>query len=118
MFPIVFVCKYRKPLLAKLGDKIKKTFEVIASNSDFDILEMEVDKDHIHLLVRTEPKVSVLQTVRKLKQISTNRIWAEECGFLKKHFWKERTFWSDGYFACTVGNVSHETVKKYIQTQG
>jgi len=37
---------------------------------------------------------------------------------LKKYFWKERTFWSDGYFACSIGQVSKDVIKNYIQTQG
>ena len=35
-----------------------------------------------------------------------------------KLFWKEKTFWSDGYFSCSIGNVSKETIEKYIQNQG
>lgn len=38
--------------------------------------------------------------------------------YLKKHFWKENTFWSDGYFACSIGQVSKDVIEKYIQTQG
>jgi len=38
--------------------------------------------------------------------------------YLRKHFWKEHTFWTDGYFACSIGNVSEEMLKKYIENQG
>ena len=38
--------------------------------------------------------------------------------YLKFHFWKERTFWSDGYFACTTGDASTEVVENYIKEQG
>ena len=37
---------------------------------------------------------------------------------LAKFFWKEKTFWSDGYFPCSIGNVSKEAIEKYIQNQG
>jgi putative transposase len=37
---------------------------------------------------------------------------------LKRHFWKERTFWSDGYFCCTIGNASQETIRHSIESQG
>jgi putative transposase len=37
---------------------------------------------------------------------------------LDKYFWKEKTFWSDGYFCCSIGNASIETVIKYIESQG
>ncbi len=36
---------------------------------------------------------------------------------LKKHFWKEQTFWSDGYFCCTIGNASQKVIRKYIENQ-
>ncbi|MCM3800449.1 transposase, partial [Caldibacillus thermoamylovorans] len=35
-----------------------------------------------------------------------------------QHFWKERAFWSDGYFSCSIGNVNKEIILKYIQEQG
>ena len=38
--------------------------------------------------------------------------------YLRKQFWKEHTFWTDGYFACSVGNVSEEMLKRYIENQG
>lgn len=37
---------------------------------------------------------------------------------LKRHFWKENTFWTDGYFCSTIGEVSSKTLEKYIQNQG
>ena len=79
---------------------------------------MEVDINHIHILVKYKPKISILQIVRKLKQISTINIWKEYPKELKLYFWKENTFWSDGYFACSIGNVSKETIEKYIRNQG
>jgi putative transposase len=81
---------------------------------------MQVDKDHVHILVQYQPTKSILEVVRLFKQISTYRIWRQnnnDC-YLIKHFWKEKTFWGDGYFACSVGNVSQETIEKYIREQG
>ena len=88
--------------------------------NDFNIVEMEVDKDHIHLLIEYNPNQSILQIVRLLKQISTYRIWRQNNNYLdlSKEFWNEQTFWSDGYFVCSIGNVSKEVIEKYIQEQG
>ena len=118
MCHLIFVYKYRKSLLLKFGDFIKKGFYRIESISDFNIVEMEVDVNHIHILVKYKPKISILQIVRKLKQVSTINIWKLHQEELKTHFWKENTFWSDGYFACSIGNVSKETIEKYIRNQG
>ena len=45
-------------------------------------------------------------------------IWKRYPQYLRKQFWKEHTFWTDGYFACSVGNVSEEMLKRYIKNQG
>ena len=37
---------------------------------------------------------------------------------LKQQFWKEHTFWSDGYFVCSIGEANPETIRKYIENQG
>lgn len=120
IFHLILVCKYRKPLLVKYGNSIKSIFQEIAIENDTKIIEMEVDRDHIHVLIEYLPKRSVLEIVRSYKQVSTYRIWRQEGNWsaLKREYWKENTFWSDGYFACSIGNVSKETIEKYIQSQG
>jgi putative transposase len=116
-YHIIFVVKYRKKLLKKYGDDVKQLISEVAKPSDFNITEMEVDKDHIHLIVESVPKISPLQIIKKLKQETTVNIWKLHPE-LKEHFWKEKTFWSDGYFCCSIGNASIETVRKYIKSQG
>lgn len=120
MAHLIFVCKYRKRLLDRLGVDVKPIMYTIAEDNDFGIVEMETDKDHIHLLIEYNPTQSILDIVRLLKQISTYRIWRNSGNiqYLRKHFWKENTFWSDGYFACSIGQVSKDVIEKYIQTQG
>ncbi|WP_045113119.1 IS200/IS605 family transposase [Microscilla marina] len=116
---LIFVCKYRKHLLIKVGGYIKSVFHSIALKYKLEIVEMEVDKDHIHLLIRHSPTKSILEIVRLFKQISTFGIWrSDHSDLLSKHFWKEKTFWSDGYFAYSIGNVSKENIAKYIQQKG
>lgn len=120
MVHLIFVCKYRKKLLVKYGNEIKQILNDIAKEKDFEIIEMEVDKDHIHLLLKYPPTKSILDVVRLFKQISTYRLWRQNNNniYLRKHFWSENTFWSDGYFACSVGNISKDIIQKYIKTQG
>ena len=101
-----------------MGEECKQIMFEISKISNFTIDTMEVDKDHIHLLLDIEPKISVSSIVNRLKSISTNRLWKKNREFLKNHFWKEQTFWSDGYFVCSTGNANMETIKKYIETQG
>lgn len=116
-YHVIFVCKYRKKLLDILGNQIKMIMNGVADRCDFEIIEMEVDQDHIHLMIRSEPKLSPLMIVRKLKQESTIAIWKVGYHILNRHFWKERTFWSDGYFVSTIGAASKETIRNYIRSQ-
>lgn len=118
-YHIIFVCKYRRKLLyGKVASTMKNVLLDISNNSNFKIEVMETDKDHIHLLVSSEPKLSPLQIVRKLKQESTVRIWNLFPELLCRYFYRERTFWTDGYFVSTIGNVSQEKIKHYIEQQG
>lgn len=118
MCHLIFVCKYRKKLLSKVGHEIKGEIECISNHYGWEIIEQEIDQDHIHVLIRYSPKWSILEIVRLLKQLTTYRIWQKHSGYLSQHFWKEQTFWSDGYFSCSIGNASKEAIQRYIQTQG
>ena len=118
-YHIILVCKYRKQLLVGAVEyDMKKIIRHISEMSDFDIEVMETDKDHLHMMVRSEPKLSPLQIVRRLKQMSTSAVWKKYRDFLRHNFYKEQTFWTDGYFVSSIGNVSQETIKKYIENQG
>ena len=118
-YHIIFVCKYRKRILTgSIEADMKQILLNIAELSDFNIEVMESDKDHIHMMVSSEPKVSPLQIVKRLKQMSTTAIWKRQGELLHRIFWKENTFWTDGYFVASVGNVSQETIKRYIENQG
>ena len=117
-YHIIFVCKYRKKLMIEYGEYVKNTMIDISKKYDFNIIEIEVDKEHIHLMIESEPKISPLMIVRVLKQQTTKILWRTFSLQLQKHFWKERTFFTDGYFVSTIGEVSSETLRKYIQNQG
>ena len=117
-YHIIFTCKYRKKLLIKYGEDVKQIMYDISKKYDFNIKEMEVDKDHIHMMISSAPKISPLQIVRVLKQQSTIQMWRRYASELNKQYWKENTFWTDGYFCSTIGEVSSETLKHYIQNQG
>ncbi|WP_368074085.1 IS200/IS605 family transposase [Shewanella sp. MEBiC00475] len=114
----MLVVKYRKQLLlGEVAEFMKLKIMDIASRSDFKVEEIEVDKDHIHILLTISPTICVSNYMRRMKQSTTQSLWARY-EWLTNQFWRERAFWSDGYFVCSVGNTSAETVRKYIQDQG
>ena len=118
---IIFVTKYRKHILdGEVDDDMKQIIYEISQMEDslFSIDSMETDKDHVHILVDIDLNVSATSIVSRVKQMSTNRIWKKHSETLNKIYWKENTFWSDGYFVCSTGNANMETIKKYIEEQG
>ena len=119
-YHMIFVCKYRKKLLVskEISDYIKQFSYEICTKNNIIISYMETDKDHIHYMIETEPTISISKVVNLIKSYTRYHIWKKHTEYLKIHFWKEDTFWSDGYFACSVGNVSEEILKQYIENQG
>ncbi len=116
---MIFVCKYRKHLLqGSMDDDMKKLLQNAADEMGVGMEIAESDRNHIHMLLDVPPTMSPSSVAAKLKQLSTYRIWHSREDDLKKQFWKERTFWSDGYFVCSTGDASVETIRKYIQEQG
>ena len=116
---LIMVCKYRKKLLVgQIKDDMRSILLEIAMKADFEIETVESDEDHVHLLIRYVPRLSVTSIVRKLKQESTVTVWQKHSTILSNCFWKERTFWSDGYFVCSIGEASTETIRQYILSQG
>ncbi|MCB5686539.1 transposase [Blautia wexlerae] len=53
-----------------------------------------------------------------VKQETTYYLWQKYNSVLSKQYWKKKIFWSDGYFACSIGEVSSATIQKYIESQG
>jgi putative transposase len=116
---IVLATKYRKKLLkGVIEEDMKQQIFEISIGQKWSIDIMETDIDHIHILIDYEPVISIFQIVHRIKQLSTYRIWRIHEELLKQFYWKEKTFWSDGYFACSTGNASTETIMEYIRTQG
>lgn len=117
---LIFVTKYRKKVFQsqEISDDIKQSLYDVCNFNGYSILEMETDKDHIHILLKYDPKDSVSKIAHELKQHTTHDIWKRHSDYLQKIYWRKRILWSDGYFACSIGQVSQETITKYIQNQG
>lgn len=69
-------------------------------------------------MIETRPNINLSDFVRTMKSYITYHIRERYSAYLCKCFWKERTFFTDGYFICSVGNVSEKTLKEYIENQG
>ncbi len=75
------------------------------------------DKDHIHLLMSFHPKYNIGQVVRIFKSITARQLFTEHPA-LKKELWGGE-FWTDGYYAATVGTGGNwAVVEQYVKNQG
>ena len=90
----------------------------IANTRGYEIIAMETDKDHIHFLLSYDATDRVCDIVKIVKQETTYYLWQKYNSVLSKQYWKKKIFWSDGYFACSIGEVSSATIQKYIESQG
>ena len=116
---IVLVTKYRKKLLkGSITDDVKQKIFDIANTRGYEIIAMEADKDHMHFLISYDTTDRFCDIVKIVKQETTYYLWQKYGSFLSKQYWKKRIFWSDGYFACSIGEVSSATIQKYIESQG
>lgn len=119
LYHLIFSTKFRRKCLNDIYDVVIDAFRYCESKSNFEILEIELDKDHIHLMIKFKPSYSIEQVVRRLKQMTTFYIYEKEEQYLRKFYWKKKKIlWTNGYFCSTIGDVSEETLRKYIQNQG
>ncbi|MBU5470639.1 MAG: transposase [Lachnospiraceae bacterium] len=72
---------------------------------------------NLKIIVNTYYSINLCDLVRTMKSYTTYHIWKKYHTYLSKFFWKEHTFWTDGYFVCSVGNVSEKILKEYIEKQ-
>ena len=89
---------------------------VVRRHPELEVIEVNTDTDHVHLLVGIAPKMAVSEAVGILKAI-TARQMRKKFPYLEKVYQGSAGIWSDGYFASTVG-VNEETIRKYIELQG
>lgn len=118
-FHLIFVVKYRKKLLIRYGDKVKSLLlESSDQSKKFHIEKLEVDHDHVHMLIQMHPTETISNIVKRLKSYTTYHMWHYDEENLVNQFWKEKMFWSKSYFVRSVGEVDIDVVKKYIEEQG
>ena len=113
-YHVVFCPKYRRKVLVDgIDERLREIFPRIASDLGGSVLEMEVMPDHVHLLLDIDPRVGINDFVASMKRRSSHII-RKEFPYMKK---KLPSLWTRGRFIATVGSVSLETVKAYIEDQ-
>lgn len=115
-YHLVFVTKYHKQVFTtpKLQDDLKNILINISEGNDSTIEKMEVMPDHIHLLLSFKPKYAPSSIVKSFKGASA-REWFKLHPETKQQLWGGH-LWSPSFFISTIGNVSEEMVKQYIES--
>ncbi len=114
-YHLVWRPKYNRAILIGLiADRLAELFAEIANKWGFEIIAREVMPDHIHLFVSAPPKYSPSKVVQLFKG-TTSRIIRLEFPAVKEIIRKNGTLWSPGYYVGTAGNVSVETIRRYIE---
>lgn len=119
---IVYSCKYhvawrpkyrRKVLIDDVEARLRELVKQICQENQFDLLEMEVMSDHIHLLLEVDPQFGIHKAVKLIKG-TTSRILRSEFKHLTT---KLPTLWTNSYFVSTVGSAPLSVIKQYIESQ-
>lgn len=114
-YHIVFTPKYRRKVIYnKLRRDIGKYLRRLCDYKGVEIVEANACPDHIHMLVKIPPKISISSFMGYLKGKSSLMIFEEHANL--KYNYGNRHFWAEGYFVSTVG-MNKNTIKKYIQNQ-
>ena len=117
-YHLVFPVKYRKALISTDVEKaIIEISQEISERYEIEFEQIGCDLNHIHLLCSFHPKYSIGETVRKFKSLTARELF-KRFPTLRTELWGGE-FWSDGYYAATVGEGGNwDIVKQYVKNQG
>lgn len=118
MYHLVFPAKYRRAIFDnKVDTELRDVCLEIEKRYEIKFLEVGTDENHVHFLVQSVPMYSVKKIVQLIKSLTAREIF-RRCPEVKKKLWGGE-FWSDGYFASTVGKHGDEAmISKYVKGQG
>ena len=114
-YHIVFIPKYRRKVMyGNIKADVREILKKLCEFKKVQIVEGAVCADHVHLCVSIPPKLSVSEFVGYLKGKSALMIFDKHPEVGSK--W-DRSFWARGYYVSTVGNITEDAIKRYIQEQ-
>ena len=116
-YHIVWIPKYRRRILNPgLRGYLRKLFpKILRSLPGCEIIEYNIQVDHIHMIMIIPPRYSVADVIGQIKAQSASRL-RKKFSWLAKVYWKENIVWSPGYFVSTVG-IDEKSIIKYVQFQ-
>ena len=119
---VVYSCKYhvvwcpkyrRKVLVDGVDTRLKEIARAVAEEMHFEIIEMEVMPDHVHMLVEVDPQLGIHKAVKRVKGRSSHDL-REEFPWLRRRL---PSLWTNSYFVSTVGGAPLAAARRYIEDQ-
>ena len=115
-YHMIWVTKYRYHILkGEIALRARELIRQTCMSRDVTIIQGSVGKDHVHILVSCPPTIAPAKLVQYIKGRSSRMLQAE-FPHLQKRYWGQH-MWGRGYFCTTVGSITEETVRKYIENQ-
>ena len=117
-YHLVQCIKYRKKVLdfPEIIDELKMRIKNIAESYGCEILVIETDLDHIHVLFKAKPQTDLLKFINNLKSATAKVLRRKFQDKLKNKLGGD-SFWSDSYCLITTGQTTLDQVKKYVENQ-
>ena len=118
LYHLVMPAKYRRAVFdMEVDGVLKEVCLEIEKRYQIKFLEIGTDRDHVHFLVQSVPTYAITKVVTIIKSITAREI-LKRCPQVKKQLWGGE-FWTDGYFASTVGKHGDENmISNYVKKQG
>ena len=114
---LVFVTKYRRKVFTnEIFRDLKEIFTCVCSDFEANLIEIDGEKDHVHLLITYPPKVAISRLVNSLKGVSSRLIRKKQYPSISKALWGD-ALWSPSYFAGSCGGSPLEIIRTYIEQQ-
>jgi len=115
-YHIVFVPKYRYKILeGAIKEFLEEEIKKLCEWKDVIIEEMNIQKDHIHMVISMPPKISISEFMGFLKGKLAIKLFKSYPWMKKKTYWGNH-FWARGYFVSTIG-IDEELIKRYVRYQ-
>ena len=116
-YHVVWVTKYRLPVLNPTRRKylIRLLPKIVNNIPGCDVVEYNILRDHVHMVLVIPPKYSVSKVIGRIKGRTSSHL-RRRFPRLAEVYWKENTFWSPGYFVSTVG-IEEDKIRPYVRNQ-
>ncbi|MDC6007182.1 IS200/IS605 family transposase [Proteus mirabilis] len=114
---LVFVTKYRRKIFDQDAiEKLRGYFTSVCADFDVELVEMDGERDHVHLLINYPPKLAISNLVNSLKGVSS-RLLRRDRPDIAQHYYYKGVLWSPSYFAGSCGGAPISIIRQYIEQQ-